>query len=349
MTTTETITDITSISTQETVDYDDQELRDFLWQMIDQHRLSSSAKDLEDKRHDTTWELVIIQGVLLTLLVVLALVWIVIFRKKCMKRNEELTVADALRKVSLSKRDLPPSYSQMDIHTLGISVNDYLNPPPNYIDLQYLDLEAGHNRLAKLSFCNDDGSLPRLARLSVASCENCSSESAVVVPTADPCRPERLSVSSSSSDGSRRPSRTSRVSFSEEVEYSNGSIRKLSGLKSQSGSNSSSRKSSSSSSSSSEGSRKSSLKSHLQRKFGSSSSEGHGDSFVANLDPELRRKLEAMESDTKIQESESEAASSSCPTPSSPSSSSCSTPVTAQAQAERAARICDIIVEGREK
>ena len=61
MTTTETITDITSISTQEAVDYDDQELRDFLWQMIDQHRLSSSAKDLEDKRHDTTWELVIIQ------------------------------------------------------------------------------------------------------------------------------------------------------------------------------------------------------------------------------------------------------------------------------------------------
>jgi len=339
MTTTETITDITSISTQEAVDYDDQELRDFLWQMIDQHRLSSSAKDLEDKRHDTTWELVIIQGILLTLLVVLALVWIVIFRKKCMKRNEELTVADALRKVSLSKRDLPPSYSQMDIHTLGISVNDYLNPPPNYIDLQYLDLEAGHNRLAKLSFCNDDGSLPRLARLSVASCENCSSESAVVVPTAAPCRPERLSVSSSSSDGSRRPSRTSRVSFSEEVEYSNGSIRKLSGLKSQSGSNSSSRKSSSSSSSSSEGSRKSSLKSNLQRKFGSSSSEG--DSFVANLDPELRRKLEAMESDTKIQETEIETASS--------ASSSSTTPVTAQAQAERAARICDIIVEGREK
>ena len=61
MTTTETITDITSISTQETVDYDDRELRDFLWQMIDQHRLSSSAKDLEDKKHDTTWELVIIQ------------------------------------------------------------------------------------------------------------------------------------------------------------------------------------------------------------------------------------------------------------------------------------------------
>jgi len=332
MTTTETITDITNIPTKETVDYDDRELRDFLWQMIDQHRLSSSAKDLEDKKHDTTWELVIIQGVLLTLLVVLALVWIVIFRKKCMKRNEELTVADALRKVSLSKRDLPPSYSQMDIHTLGISVNDYLNPPPNYIDLQYLDLEAGHNRLAKLSFCNDDGSLPRLARLSVASCENCSSESAVVVPTVAPAssaRPERTSVSSLSSDGSRRPSRTSRVSFSEDVEYSNGSIRKLSGLKSQSGSNSSSRKNSSSSSSSSEGSRKSSLKSHLQRKFGSSSSEG--DSFVANLDPELRRKLEAMESDTKesIQETE--------------------TPVTAQAQAERAARICDIIVEGREK
>ena len=81
------------------------------------------------------------------------------------------------------------------------------------------------------------------------------------------------------------------------------------------------------------------MKSNLQRKFGSSSSEG--DSFVANLDPELRRKLEAMESDTKKQETEIETASS--------ASSSSTTPVTAQAQAERAARICDIIVEGREK
>ena len=62
---------------------------------------------------------------------------------------------------------------QADLRSLGISVNDYLNPPPAYLDLftdslQYLDLEQGHSRLAKLSFCNEDGSPPRLTRLSVA-------------------------------------------------------------------------------------------------------------------------------------------------------------------------------------
>ena len=70
-------------------------------------------------------------------------------------------------------KDLPPSYSKLDLTNLGISVQDYLNPPPTYLDLvtdslQYLDLEQGHNRLAKLSFCNEDGSPPRLTRLSVA-------------------------------------------------------------------------------------------------------------------------------------------------------------------------------------
>ena len=83
-----------------------------------------------------------------------------------------------MRKVA-ARRDIPTSYSRADLSSLGISVNDYLNPPPAYLDLftdnlQYLDLEQAHNRLAKLSFCNEDGSCaPRLARLSVASCENC--------------------------------------------------------------------------------------------------------------------------------------------------------------------------------
>ena len=160
---------------------------------------------------------------------------------------------------------------QADLRSLGISVNDYLNPPPAYLDLftdslQYLDLEQGHNRLAKLSFCNEDGTVARLARLSVASCENCSAESPVVVPV----RPDRTSSSSVSSSASsatsRRSSRNSRVSFSEEVECSNGSIRRLStnsliGLKDAN--------SSKQSFSSADENRKSSLKSNLKRKFGS--------------------------------------------------------------------------------
>lgn len=205
---------------------------DTLWEMLDRHRLLKEGEQLGQEHINTTWELVIVQGVLLTLLVILAIVWAVFCRRRCGRGQdqEELSVSEALRKVSAAKRDVPCSYSRTDINSLGISVNDYLNPPPAYLDLftdnlQYLDLEQGHNRLAKLSFCNEDGSVPRLARLSVASCENCNTESPCVVPT----RSGRSSVSSSSTSSSRRQSRAnSRVSFSEEVECSNGSIRRLS-------------------------------------------------------------------------------------------------------------------------
>ena len=205
---------------------------DTLWEMLDRHRLVKEGEQLGQEHINTTWELVIVQGVLLTLLVILAIVWAVFCRRRCVRGQDQdqLSVSEALRKVSAAKRDVPCSYSRTDINSLGISVNDYLNPPPAYLDLftdnlQYLDLEQGHNRLAKLSFCNEDGSVQRLARLSVASCENCNTESPCVVPT----RSGRSSVSSSSTSSSRRQSRAnSRVSFSEEVECSNGSIRRLS-------------------------------------------------------------------------------------------------------------------------
>ena len=101
----------------------------------------------------------------------------------------------------------------------------------------------------------------------------------------------------------------------------------ISGLKSSvTDSSSSSHSSRRSSSSSSDGSRKSSLKSNLQRKFGSS----EDNSFVANLDEELRRKLDSIGEDDNKEEVKA-------------------TVVTAELQAERAARICDIIVEEREK
>merc|ERR1712158_255742 len=145
---------------------------------------------------------------------------------------------------------------------------------------------GGHNRLAKLSFCNEDGTVARLARLSVASCENCSAESPVVVPV----RPDRTSSSSSvsssaSSAVSRRSSRNSRVSFSEEVECSNGSIRRLStnsliGLKDAT--------SPKQSLSTTDENRKSSLKSNLKRKLGSTADDG----FISNLDDDLKQKLE---------------------------------------------------------
>ena len=204
---------------------------DLLWEMIDRHRLNKEQDTLEGEYTNTTWELVILQAVLIVLLVIVVIIWALCCKRRC-RRDDELSVAEALRKVSRSKRDLPPSYSKADLHSLGISVNDYLHPPPQYLDLftdnlQYLDLEQGHNRLAKLSFCDDEGNVPRMARLSVASCENCNSESPVVVPVRSP-RSSTTSMSSSLASSSRRPSRNSRVSFSEEVECSNGSIRRLS-------------------------------------------------------------------------------------------------------------------------
>jgi len=295
-----------------------------LWEVIDKHKQEQEG---EVKHVNSTWELVLIQAVLLTLLIMVAIIWAVCCKNNCCRsRAEQLSVAEALRKVSNGKlKDLPPSYSKADLRSLGISVNDYLNPPPAYLDLftdslQYLDLEQGHNRLAKLSFCNEDGTVARLARLSVASCENCSAESPVVVPV----RPDRTSSSSvsSSSLASRRSSRNSRVSFSEEVECSNGSIRRLStnsliGLKDASSC-------SKQSFSSSDENRKSSFKSNLKRKLGSSADDG----FISNLDEDLKQKLEApVEDDATRKSSESEARTK------------------AETQAERAARICDIIVE----
>jgi len=307
----------------------DQEARpldlSLLWEVIDKHKQEQEG---EVKHVNSTWELVLIQAVLLTLLIMVAIIWAVCCKNNCCRsRTDQLSVAEALRKVSNGKlKDLPPSYSKADLRSLGISVSDYLNPPPAYLDLftdslQYLDLEQGHNRLAKLSFCNEDGTVARLARLSVASCENCSAESPVVVPV----RPDRTSESSVSSQASsatsRRSSRNSRVSFSEEVECSNGSIRRLStnsliGLKDAN--------SSKQSVSSADENRKSSLKSNLKRKLGSTAEDG----FISNLDDDLKQKLEGpVEDDTVRKTSESEARTK------------------AETQAERAARICDIIVE----
>jgi len=302
----------------------DQEARpldlSLLWEVIDKHKQEQEG---EVKHVNSTWELVLIQAVLLTLLIMVAIIWAVCCKNNCCRsRADQLSVADALRKVSNGKlKDLPPSYSKADLRSLGISVNDYLNPPPAYLDLftdslQYLDLEQGHNRLAKLSFCNEDGTVARLARLSVASCENCSAESPVVVPVR-PDRSSSSSVSSSaSSAASRRSSRNSRVSFSEEVECSNGSIRRLStnsliGLKDAT--------SPKQSLSSTDENRKSSLKSNLKRKLGSTTEDG----FISNLDDDLKQKLEGPAGGSAESEGRTKA----------------------ETQAERAARICDIIVE----
>ena len=69
------------------------------------------------------------------------------------------------------------------------------------------------------------------------------------------------------------------------------------------------------------------MKARIERKFGSTSN----DSFISNLDEELRQKLESIGEDDKKEE------------PAMPQV----TIVTAESQAERAAKICDIVVEAK--
>jgi len=131
---------------------------DTLLKVLDQH---SSGN--EDGGH-STWQLVVIQAILLSILVLVAIAWACCCKKNCVKSDESPRVQAALRKLSsnasIKSRDFPPSYSQADLYTLAMSVQDYLYPPPDYPDvfnrtaddLAYLDLEGGHRRLSKLSF-----------------------------------------------------------------------------------------------------------------------------------------------------------------------------------------------------
>merc|ERR1711892_1629987 len=230
--------------------------------MLKSHNKEMGGKE-DNGNINSTWELIIIQGVLLALLVLITLCWALC----CRKRSNNPTVVEALKKLSNTpSKGLPPSYSVMDLFSQGLSVHDYLHPPPEYPadSLQYLDLEAGHRRMSRLSFGSSDGVAERLGRLSVASCDSCSSG----------VYQERIK-------------RQSKSSFSEECSL--GYIRRLSSntlFNLQANSNSSSRKSSSSS----EGSRRSSLASKYQRKMGTNNNE----MFIGHLDEELQQKLDSI-------------------------------------------------------
>jgi len=328
-----------------------------LLRALDQH-----TKDKQDAPY-STWQLVIIQGVLLLLLVSISIAWACCCKRKCFRASASTSPAPsvhaALRKLSssasLKSRDFPPSYSQVDLHTLAMSVHDYLYPPPTYPeinsrmpeDLAYLDLEGSHRQLSRLSFCESSPpSLPGYClatSLASLACATTSGNSATPAHsrrssnsrngsgTARVSLSREQSTISSSNSESRKSSnsqdsitsrkssiikdsnsrkssqsqdsrRSSRVSFSESVECSNGSFRRLSGCQA------------SSSGSSQEGLRKSSTCSSLSsltnvsaensRKSSSSSSSSTSSGLSRKLglsqealDKELRRKLQAIEMD----------------------------------------------------
>jgi len=131
-----------------------------LWRLLEQQRRhnASMANVIglnEDKillegsknvRHGmTTLELVIVQGVLLAVLIILSVVWACCCKKRCIGDQSNLSeFSRALaRKLSTSSnRTLPPSYSKVDLTSVGLTLNDHLNPPPSY-DRLIAMLESG--------------------------------------------------------------------------------------------------------------------------------------------------------------------------------------------------------------
>jgi len=142
-----------------------------------------------------TWELLVAQAGLLTLLVLVSLVLAVCCKKRWLTPPPSPPQDKTTNKHS---SDLPPSYSTMDLFTMGMTVDDYLHPPP-----QYLDLETGsphHQRLVRL-----------------ASCGSCSGESLIVL---------QGNTGGSVATSSRRGSRSSRLSFAD-VNFSPASLSRL--------------------------------------------------------------------------------------------------------------------------
>jgi len=215
----------------------------------------------------STIELIIVQCVLVALLLVVCVCWALY----CRKRSNNPTVVEALKKLSNKEtKDYLPSADS------GKAVLSHQAPEGNPQEtLEYLDLEAGHRRMSRLSFGSSDG-LP--SRISVGSCGSCSGRSS------------RNSLSSKSSASSRRESISlakSRTSFSEE--YSTGSLRRLSSntlFNLLSRYNSTPRKQSESN----DGGRRSSLILPAQRKNGSKSNEV----IINNLDEKLQHKLSSI-------------------------------------------------------
>lgn len=168
------------------------------------HHLWKQEDQLEQENwaSGTSWSLLATQGVLLALIAATLVFWVV-WAIWVRKRSNSPTVVDALKKLS-NPPDKNFTRSKSILKRASVIGHPQSSSSECQEDtLQYLDLEAGHRRLSRLSFGSSDGVPTRLSRISVGSCESCSSR-----------RSTRVSFSSdSSSRKSSRSSRNSRVSF----------------------------------------------------------------------------------------------------------------------------------------
>merc|ERR1712203_55549 len=82
-----------------------------LWEVLEKHKKVMQERDKAAGNIGNTWELVVVQTVILVILALIALMWGFCCRKQCFANNNDtVSVSEALRKLS---KDLPPSYSTL--------------------------------------------------------------------------------------------------------------------------------------------------------------------------------------------------------------------------------------------
>ena len=158
-------------------------------------------------------ELVVLQAVLLSLLILVSLLWAFCCKKRCLTDRSTLMgeVVAFARKISggSSKSDLPPSYSKTDLTDLGLTIDDHLNPPPTYdraaaLNMMELERKSGVTTVRAYStpLTSSHASLASTNIDHIVDIENhaVASTSASATP--------------SSTSGSRKSSGNNRVTFS---------------------------------------------------------------------------------------------------------------------------------------
>jgi len=108
----------------------------------------------------STWELVVLQAVLLSLLILVSLLWAFCCKRRCLTDRSALVheVVAFARKISggSSKSELPPSYSKTNLTDVGLTIDDHLNPPPTYdraAALNMIELERKSGTCGPSSAC----------------------------------------------------------------------------------------------------------------------------------------------------------------------------------------------------
>lgn len=88
------------------------------------------------------------------------------------------------RKISGGSKDLPPSYSKVDLTTIGLSLDDHLNPPPNYD--RATELRDHHRKSGVIIPPLSERSDQQVSRFSITSIDTLNNNDSTVVSIEQP-------------------------------------------------------------------------------------------------------------------------------------------------------------------